>query len=95
MISTLFKHFFNSSVCPGNKDDRSVEFCHCKKGKFLSIKKDIFAFPDTSDPLVTTVRHSSCHVLVQKEVDVPFVSHTEPNSGRNWQAVVENQQSIS
>lgn len=64
---SLLSIFFNSSVCPGNKDDRFVEFCHCKKGKFLSIKKDVIAFLDTSDPLVTTVRHSSCDVLVQKE----------------------------
>ena len=65
---TLLSNFFKSSFCPGNKDDRFVEFWHCKKAKFLSINKDVVAFPDTSDPLVTTVRHSSCDVLVEKEM---------------------------
>ena len=73
-FSSLLNILFNSTICPGNKDNRFVEFCCNKKGKFLSIKKDD-SLLDASDPSFTTVRHTSCDVLVEKEKRCSICNH--------------------
>ena len=44
-----------SYVCTGNRDAHFITLCESKKGKFLSIKKELLAFTDYK-----TVRHASC-----------------------------------
>ena len=53
-------------TCIGNGDSHFVKMCEIKKGKFLSIKKELVAFIHETD-LCKVVRHVSCELLVNKE----------------------------
>lgn len=61
------------NVCCGNPDHKFVEMAEAKKGKFLSIGKNIVAYSDIGhcvlvDGVVypSTVRHSKCEYLVME-----------------------------
>lgn len=53
------------NICIGNPDDRFVLLCEQRKGKFLSVTKEVVAFLDDTDAHVT-VRHALCQQLVDE-----------------------------
>ena len=66
-FSSLLTCIINSSLCPGNNDKHFVDLCNIRKGQFLSLQKDVVAFIDKSNLSLPTVRHSSCHIVVNNE----------------------------
>ena len=51
-------------ACIGNPDDRFVELCNQRKGRFVSLKNEVTAVIQESHQ---TVCHVSCQLLVEKE----------------------------
>ena len=56
----------NNSICPGNNDEVMIDLCENRKGKFLTIKKDLVAFLHVFGR-TKIVRHVSCSLLVKEE----------------------------
>lgn len=56
----------NNSICPGNNDEVMIDLCEKRKGKFVTIKKDLVAFLHVFGR-TKTVRHVSCSLLVKEE----------------------------
>ena len=54
-------------ACIGNPDDRFVELCNQRKGRFVSLKNEVTAVIQESEMAHQTIRHVSCQLLVEKE----------------------------
>jgi hypothetical protein len=78
LLIELFTVLHSSYTCIGNGESTFVSMCEKRKGKFMSVKRDVIAFVHEADA-AKVVRHVSCELLVKEDNQRCSVCHTYRN----------------